>query len=247
VRRLARGAARLPARQPRPAGKVDRLPQLKDSLIATVSHDLRTPLTSIKALASEIAADGDERARTIESEADRLNMLVADLLDLSRIQAGELKLDVQVNSAEDLVGSVLRDMAATLKDRKVEIRFEQPVDNLVGSFDFLQSLRVVSNLVENAHKYSAPDQPIEIAVRRDGDILVFAISDRGPGIPNAERHLIYQPFYRGGSAGGTAGTGLGLAIASRLAEMQGGVIRHMARVGGGTTFVYRLPAANPPD
>lgn len=220
--------------------------RLKDSLIATVSHDLRTPLTSIKALASEIAAEGDERARVIESEADRLNMLVADLLDLSRIQAGQLKLDVQVNSADDLVGSVLRDLVTTLKDRTVEVRLEQSPETLVGLFDFVQSLRILSNLVENAHKYSPPDAPIDITVRRDDDRLIFAISDRGPGIANTERDLIYRPFYRGSKVNGIPGSGLGLAIACRLAELQEGVICHMARPGGGTSFTYRLPAARPP-
>src|SRR5262249_41147651 len=113
-----------------------------------------------------------------------------------------------------------------------------------GRFDFVHSLRVLVNLLENAHKYSPPDQPIDVGARRDGDVLVFSVGDRGPGIPNAERHLIYQPFYRSADARKVAGTGLGLSIATRLAELQGGVIRHIARAGGGTVFVYRVPAAD---
>jgi signal transduction histidine kinase len=89
--------------------------------------------------------------------------------------------------------------------------------------------------------------PIDIGARRDGDVLVFSVADRGPGISNADRHLIYQPFYRAGATADTvSGTGLGLTIANRLAELQGGVIRHLARAGGGTVFVFRVPAAETP-
>ena len=217
--------------------------KLKDALLATVSHDLRTPLTSIKATAHEIAQSGDTRGLAIEQQANQLNELVADLLDLSKLQANAVNLQVEVNTADDLIGAALEQLSGTLGDRKVNVTIEPPGALLVGRFDFVHSLRVLVNLIENAHKYSPPDQPIDVGARRDGEALVFHVADRGTGIANAERHLIYQPFYRARDAATkSSGTGLGLTIANRLAELQGGVLRHLARAGGGTVFVYRVPA-----
>lgn len=221
--------------------------RLKDALLATVSHDVRTPLTTIKATAQEIAASGDMRGRAIEEEANRLNHLVADLLDLSRLQGGAVRLEPQTNDAADLIGAALQQLETTLRDRRVNVAVEPPDTDLLGKFDFVHSLRVLVNLIENAHKYSPAGTAIDVGARRDGNVLVFSVADRGPGIPNAERHLIYQPFFRSQhSAAGVAGTGMGLAIATRLAELQGGMVRHMPRAGGGTVFVYRVPAVDAP-
>ena len=218
--------------------------RLKDALLATVSHDLRTPLTTIKAISQEIAASGDARGRTIEGEANRLNHLVADLLDLSRLQSGAVRLEPKVNDAADLIGAALQQLETTLRDRKVNVAIEPPDADLLGRFDFVHSLRVLVNLIENAHKYSPAGAAIDVAAQHENKVLVFSVADRGPGIPNAERHLVYQPFFRSQhSAGGVPGTGMGLAIATRLAELQGGLVRHMPRSGGGTVFVYRVPAA----
>jgi two-component system sensor histidine kinase KdpD len=219
--------------------------RMKDALLATVSHDLRTPLTSIRAIAHEIAESGDERGTTIEGEAARLNELVADLLDLSQLQAGAVHPEVQVNEAGDLIGSALQQLSRPLQGRRVTVTIEPPDAILFGRFDFVHALRVMVNLIENAIKYSPADQPIDVGAHRDGDVLVFSVADRGPGIPASERHLIYQPFYRSGTTKTRiVGTGLGLTIATRLAELQGGILRHMPRAGGGTVFVFRVPAAD---
>jgi two-component system sensor histidine kinase KdpD len=219
--------------------------KLKDALLATVSHDLRTPLTSIKATAHEIAQSGDDRGLAIEQQANQLNEMVADLLDLSKLQGGAVSLQLEVNTADDLIGAALNQLSGTLGERRVNVTIEPAGALLLGRFDFVHSLRVLVNLIENAHKYSPPDQPIDVGARRDGEALVFHVADRGPGIANTERHLIYQPFYRAKEAAAQAsGTGLGLTIANRLAELQGGVLRHLARAGGGTVFVYRVPAVD---
>jgi two-component system sensor histidine kinase KdpD len=219
--------------------------RLKDALLASVSHDLRTPLTAIKATAHEIAAAGDERGAAIEAEANRLNELVADLLDLSRLQAQAVHVTSEIHTADDLIGAALKELAGPLGERRVNVQIEPANAVLLGRFDFVHSLRVLVNLIDNAHKYSPLDQPIDIGARRDGAALVFSVADRGPGIPNSDRHLVYQPFYRArATTAGTSGTGLGLTIASRLAELQGGVIRHLSRAGGGTVFVYRVPAVD---
>ena len=217
--------------------------RLKDVVLASVSHDLRTPLTTIKALAQEGALHGDRNALAIEEQADRLGHLVADLLDLSRLKGGAMPVHPELNTAEDLVGAAMRQMAGVLKDRRVETNVDFTEPALTGRFDFVQSLRILSNLLGNAVRYTPPASPIEVSVHRDGAALVFVVADRGPGIPMAEQDRIFEPFYRppGAPADG-GGAGLGLSIARRLAELQGGTLAYAARPGGGSSFELRLPA-----
>ena len=219
--------------------------RLKDALIASVSHDLRTPLTTIKALAHDLRASGDERAVTIEEEADRLNHLVADLLDLSRLQAGSVPLHLELNAVDDLIGALLQRVSAALDGRQVKVTLDDQGSLLVGRFDLAQSLRVLVNLVENAHKYAPAGLPIELRAWREDKHLSIAVSDRGPGVPADEQDRIFQPFYRPpGKTPDVGGAGLGLAIARRLAEAQGGALTYEPRPGGGSTFTLRLPGAD---
>jgi two-component system sensor histidine kinase KdpD len=218
--------------------------RMKDALLASVSHDLRTPLTAIKALASDIAIDGDERAGVIVEQANRLNQLVADLLDLSRLSAGGVQLQDEVNAAEDLVGAAIQQLAPTLAGRELKTSISWSDPMVLGRFDFVHSLRILVNLVENALKYSPREQPVEIGVAQRGEMLEIAVSDRGPGVPAAERQRIFQPFYRpAGVSPDAGGSGLGLAIARGLAEAQGGCVVYEDRPGGGAIFTLRLPAA----
>ena len=217
--------------------------RLKDGVIASVSHDLRTPLTTIKALAHDLAVDGDERAMTIEEEADRLNALVADLLDLSRLSSGAITLVPEPNEAEDLLGAALQRTAGTSIGREIRTSLDVGDALLFGRFDFTQTLRALVNLIENALKYSPGEQPIDLGVCREGAWLTFSVADRGPGIPRAESERIFEPFYR--PPGGTpdvGGAGLGLSIARALVEAQGGTLSHEPREGGGTVFRLRVPA-----
>jgi K+-sensing histidine kinase KdpD len=218
--------------------------RLKDVVLASVSHDLRTPLTTIKALAQHAARGGDQNALAIEEQADRLGRLVADLLDLSRLQGGALPVQPELNTAEDLVGAALRQVAGLLEDRIVETRIDFTEPALVGRFDFVQTLRIMSNLLANAVQHTPRESPIELSVEREGEVLVFTVADRGPGIPGPERARIFEPFYRRAGANG-GGAGLGLAIARRLAELQGGTIAYAERPGGGSLFSLRLPADTP--
>ncbi len=220
--------------------------RLKDALLASVSHDLRTPLTTIKALANQMATGGDDRAVTIEEEADRLNGFVENLLDLSRLQAGVARRMPVPNEAEDLVGVALQRMAGRAGGRDLEVLVESGGDALlVGRFDFTDTLHALVNLLENAIKYSPPSQPIQLAVRRDGPWLAFAIADRGPGIPVSERERVFEPFYRPKmSPPDAGGAGLGLSIARSLATAQGGSVVFEPRAGGGSVFTLRLPAVD---
>jgi K+-sensing histidine kinase KdpD len=218
--------------------------RLKDTILATVSHDLRTPLTTIKGVAHEIAEGGDERADVIEEEADRLNAFVGKLLDLSRITLGAAALDIQANEAEDLLGAAAQQVQGTLGKRPLLIHVDPSDSLLFGRFDFAQTLRVLVNLIENAAKYSPADSPIDLGVRRVDRELRFWVADRGTGVAEAERDLIFEPFFRR-RAGGTSdagGAGLGLSIARGIAEAQGGSVTFIAREGGGSVFTLAVPA-----
>ena len=219
--------------------------RLKDALIAAVSHDLRTPLTTIKGLAEELDRSGDDRAHTIEIEADRLNRLVADLLDLSRLRAGGFELQPEINAAEDLIGAAL-DRITGMK-RGSDVQVVTPEQVVLGEFDFVHSLRALVNLLENALKYSPPGSPVELHVERDNGFVNFHVMDRGPGVPDEDAQRVFEPFARASNVDRSAsGAGLGLSIAQGLATQQGGAVRYRARTGGGSVFTLSLPSADLP-
>ena len=219
--------------------------RLKDILMASVSHDLRTPLTAIRAIAQDIAADGSDataRAEIIVGQADRLGKMVADVLDLSRLKAGAFTMHAEVNTAEDLLGATVRQFSGVPDARRIEtiIDYSQPA--LVGTFDFVQSLRVMTNLVDNALRCS--HDAVTISVTQMNGSLSFQIADRGPGVLVTERDRIFDAFYRPvGPAADAGAAGLGLSIARQLAEAQGGSVRYSVRPGGGSIFTFELPAA----
>lgn len=225
--------------------------ELKTALIATVSHDLRTPLTTIKALAHRLASRGEEDALSIEEEADRLNRFVADLLDLSRLSAGALQLRVELNAVDDLVGAALDRVRGATAGRDIRVirtdgrEAEEPI--LFARFDLVQSLRVLVNLLENAAKY-APAAPIELWIGREGARILLTVADRGAGVPAGDEALIFEPFYRApGASPDVGGAGLGLPIARGIAEAQGGSLTYAPRPGGGSEFCFALPAATEND
>jgi two-component system, OmpR family, sensor histidine kinase KdpD len=222
--------------------------KLKDALIASVSHDLRTPLTTIKALAHDLAVSGDERATIIEQEADRLNEFVANLLDLSRIQAGSWSTNPEPNEAEDLVGAALQRVAGPLGSRTIDVSLDSENPILIGRFDFTATLRALVNLLDNAIKYSPAGAPIDLSVRRDGDMIAFAVADRGPGVPPSDTERMFAPFYRPpGTPPDIGGAGLGLSIARGLIEAQGGTVSYQVRPGGGSIFTIRVPLLHVPS
>jgi two-component system sensor histidine kinase KdpD len=220
--------------------------KLKDALLASLSHDLRTPLTTIKALAHELQPLGDERTLIIEEQADRLNRLVTDLLDVARLDGGALPLDIQVNAADDLLGAVVQHVSGRPDRNRLKVALDDPAALSFGRFDFVHSLRILTNLVDNALKYAPVDTPVEVTGGVDNEAIVFRVSDRGVGVPEAERDRMFTPFYRPAGRVADAGSaGLGLSIARRLAEAQRGTLSYNDRQGGGAVFELRLPAAEP--
>jgi len=212
-----------------------------------MSHDLRTPLTTIKGIAHEIAHGGDpERALAIEEEADRLAALVEGLLEVSRIDADASRVRMELNTLDDLVGAAIQRAESTLHPHPIEVDLgATPL--LAGRFDFAQSLRILVNLLDNAAKYSPAGSPIELTVRRRGEKLLVSVADRGAGIAPGDQERIFDPFFRAsGSPPDVRGTGLGLAIARRLARAQGGELTATPREGGGTIFTVELIAGELP-
>ncbi len=230
---------------------LQRTDALRSALLSSVSHDLRTPLSSIKAAASSLLQEDvewDEETKrsfalAIEREADRLNRLVGNLLDMSRIEGGALKAEKEWYSIEEVIHDVIGHMYTLLQDRNV--RKDIP-DNLPPvELDYLQIDQVLTNLIENAVRYTPSQSPIEIAVRSmDGQIMI-SIADRGPGIPPYDLERIFDKFYRVSGAkrrnSSVMGTGLGLAVCRGLVEAHGGRIWAENRPEGGAIFRFTLP------
>jgi two-component system sensor histidine kinase KdpD len=220
--------------------------KLKDALLASLSHDLRTPLTTIKALAQELQPLGDERTLIIEEQADRLNRLVTDLLDVARLDGGALPLDIQVNAADDLLGAVVQHVSGRPDRNRLNVALDDPAALSLGHFDFVHSLRILTNLLDNALKYAPVDTPVDVTAGLDNGEIVFRVADHGAGIPAQDRERLFTPFYRPAGRVPDAGSaGLGLSIARRLAVAQDGTLQYSERPGGGAVFELRLPAAEP--
>lgn len=222
--------------------------RLKSSLLSAVSHDLRTPLASIKASATALLlADaswtGEERHEFIEAidqEADRLNRLVGNLLDLTRIEAGVLRPVLDWYTPQEVVDRVQPRLAAVLGSRLLAVT----IDGAIGAvrLDLLRIEALLTNLVENAVKYSPGGTPVELGIAADESGLRLSVADHGPGIPPGQRARIFDHFYRLQHHGdGNPGTGLGLAICRGIAEAHEGTIGVTDTPGGGATFVVRLP------
>lgn len=224
---------------------------LRSSLLSSVSHDLRTPLSSIKASASSLLQEDvqwDEEARrsfatTIEHQADRLNRLVGNLLDMSRIEGGALKPEKEWYPLDELLQDVLNHMQGILQGRNVRLSLPDHLPPV--ELDYLQIDQVVTNLLENAIRYTPANTPIEISARVTNGQIEVSIADHGPGIPPFELTRIFDKFYR---VSGTLrkntsimGSGLGLAVCRGLIEAHGGHIWAENRPEGGAVFRFTLP------
>ena len=230
------------------AESLRRADRLKDALLASVSHDLRTPLTAIKGIAHEVWNGGDPlRAIVIEEEADRLNVMVNELLELSQLSAGTVQFAIGVNVADDVVGAALERIEAAHGHGRIVAHVANEGEILVGRFDFTHTMRALTNLLDNALKYSPPDARVVLDARRAGSCLQFSVEDRGAGVKAGDEERIFESFYRSSSVpDGVRGTGLGLSIARQLIKGQGGTLKYAATEAGGSCFTIALPAADLP-
>jgi two-component system sensor histidine kinase KdpD len=211
----------------------------KDAVLAAVSHDLRTPLTTIKGLAHEIADAGDERAEIIEEEADRLNAFVGKLLDFSRVTMGTAALDVQPNEAEDLLGAAAQQVQGRLDAHPLVLHVEPSDGMLFGAFDFVQTLRVLVNLIDNAAQAmldETRERKVTVTTATAGDQFELAVEDTGCGIPPDILPKVFEPLFSTKSFG----TGLGLPVVKQIIEQHGGTIDITSEIGKGPCVVVRL-------
>ena len=234
---------------------LQRTDALRAALLSSVSHDLRTPLTSIKAAASsllqeDVQWDEEERrgfARAIEREADRLNRLVGNLLDMTRIEEGALKPEKEEYSLVALMYDVLGRLKPLMEGRVVHTHLP-PDDLLLVDLDYLEIDQVLTNLLENAVRYTPAGSPIEMSAQREGGQVKISVADRGPGIPASDLERVFDKFYRVQKGpqpvGYPMGTGLGLAVCKGLVEAHGGRIWAQQREGGGLIVFVTLPAAS---
>jgi two-component system sensor histidine kinase KdpD len=225
--------------------------RLRNSLLAALSHDLRTPLTVLIGLAESLALTKPplsppqlETADAIQDEARRMSTLVSNLLDMARIESGEVKLNLQWQPLEEVVGSALNAARAMLKQHHVDVQI--PRDLPLVRFDALLIERVLVNLLENASKYTPPGSTVTLTAEVIGDRLSVSVMDDGPGLPAGQQEAVFQKFTRGERESATPGVGLGLAICRAIVESHQGKIVAADRPGGGARFTFTLPLGNPP-
>jgi len=232
-----------------------RTDELRRALINAVSHDLRTPLATIIASADTLRQRNvdwseDERdgfAAGIADEAHRLNRIVGNLLDLSRIEAGALRPDKRSYDLGALVEDVLGRLRPLTVRHSVVVAIPDDLPPL--RLDYVEIDQVLSNLVENATKYTPPGTEILVRARIENRELRLEVADRGPGIPPQALQRLFEAFYRvdGQRAPSTSkGLGLGLAIVRGLVEAHGGRVWAENRAGGGARFVVALPVGDAP-
>lgn len=225
--------------------------KLRSSLLSSISHDLRTPLATITGAASGIMEAGDdvnlkeckEMASEIFNESRRLNRLVGNLLDMTRVESGALDIHKEPQPVDEIIGSAIAYFSDQLAGRSVETEIPDDTPMVIGDAVLIQQLLI--NLVENIFKYTPPDSPILFrAINSDAeDLVTIEVSDRGPGIPEDLKKQVFQKFVRAKSKSTTtaSGAGLGLAICQGIVEAHGGKIGVKDREGGGATFWFTLP------
>jgi two-component system sensor histidine kinase KdpD len=231
---------------------LQRTDALRAALLSSVSHDLRTPLTVIKAAASSLLQEevnwDDEAQRSfalsIERETDRLNRLVSNLLDMSRIEDGALKPEKDWYQVTALIQDVLDRLQPLLQGRKVSLQL--PTDLPPVELDYLQIDQVLTNLIENAVRYTPPESPIDVSAELSGDEILIKVADHGPGIPEGDYERIFDKFYRvlntkDSYSTSPPGSGLGLAVCKGLVEAHKGRIWAEPRPGRGIIFFVVFP------
>jgi two-component system sensor histidine kinase KdpD len=235
------------AKQARQAEMLEITDKLQAALLNSISHDLRTPLVSITGALSSLADDQillDESARrslieTAAEEADRLNRLVGNLLDMTRLESGAMRIKKEACDIQDLVGSTLEELGSRLGERS--IRIDIPPELPLIPMDFVLVERVLVNVIDNALKYSPASTPIEITAHIAGAFLEINVADRGTGVPPEDMGRIFDKFYRVQRPDNVSGTGLGLSISKGIVQAHDGFIAAENRPDGGTIITISLP------
>ena len=225
--------------------------RLRNSLLAALSHDLRTPLAALVAMAEMLAASqpplsGPQQglAAAIGEKSRRMTGMVAKLLDMARIQSGQIRLRIEWQSIEEIIGGALKSAHGSLGERRVTVHIEPGVP--LVQCDAVLIERVLANLLENAGKYTPATSPVEILASAVDDRLQVGVRDHGPGVAPGQEEAIFEKFTRGQAESVTPGVGLGLAICRAIVEAHRGRIWVEATHPQGATFTFSLPLGTPP-
>lgn len=221
--------------------------RLRSALLDSVTHDLRTPLTAIRAAATMLASEPylaeperRELIAIVDEESARLDRLIGQAVEMAQLDAEAIQIDLQPQDVRDLVETTLEEMRPVLRERPVDVRLAADLPRV--PMDLALVHRVLRHILENAAKYSPSGLPIAIRVSRDDYRLFISVDDRGPGIDPSEQPFVFDKFFRGrNQQNQSAGTGMGLAIVKAILEAHGGGIELASRAGEGASFTFWLP------
>lgn len=226
--------------------------RLRNSILSAISHDIRTPLTSLYGLADSLAtampalAESErETVIAIRDQALRLHQMVANLLDMARLQAGKVRLRKEWQPIEEVIGASIQAVSQAVKTHPVQV--ELAPDLPLVAIDAVLMERVLCNLLENAAKFSVPGAPITVAAAVENDRLALSVSDRGSGFPPGSLPRVFELFERGAAESPVSGVGLGLAICRAIVDAHDGEIRASNRDGGGACVRIALPLGRAPN
>ena len=221
--------------------------QLKSTLLDAIAHEFQTPLTSIRAAATDLLAEPGSNPETqrdllrvIDEEADRLSRLVTEAIQMARLETGKVRLNRIRGEAKELLKNVLAKMEGRMEGRAVELKAPPGLPAIWVDGEMMEM--ALRQLIENAVKYSAPGTPLTVEAREDGGAVAITVTDRGPGIPEYEQTRIFEKFYRRREGrSGVTGSGMGLAIAREIVHAHGGQIWVDSKPGEGSRFSISLP------
>jgi len=222
--------------------------RLKSALLDSITHDFRTPLTSMKAAVTSMLSSSRDSSQEhelltiINEECDRLNHLVEQAAEMARLEAGEIELHFEPVDVREMVDAALGQAKSTLVGRHVNVKVNDKIRRVRA--DFERATDVLGKLIDNANLYSPKEQPITISAEPAGDMVSISVADRGPGIDDFEQQMIFDKFYRGKDQRYLVrGTGMGLPIARALVSAHNGTIGVTSQLGQGSVFSFTLPIA----
>nr|WP_297174555.1 HAMP domain-containing sensor histidine kinase [uncultured Agathobaculum sp.] len=229
--------------------EISRAERMKNDFISSVSHELRTPLTAIGGWSETLLAGGGEDPEEvihgltiIQKESNRLTRMVEELLDFARIESGRMKLEIELFDLSIELYEAVYMYENLLRKSGIQISYDEDVEaNYYINGDRHRMKQVFLNILDNAAKYGADGQKIDITLRRDGDNVVAVVRDYGQGIPEAELPFVKEKFYKGSSK--QRGSGIGLAVTDEIVSLHGGTLLIASTLGAGTTVTVTLPAA----
>jgi two-component system sensor histidine kinase ResE len=227
-----------------------RLDKLRKDFIANVSHELRTPISMLQgyseAIVDDIASTDDEKkeiAQVIHDESLRMGRLVNDLLDLARMEAGHISLNLEEISVTNFIDKINRKFQGLAKEKMISLKANIDLDETIYVLDPDKIEQVLTNLIDNAIRHTSENGTVSIVVANNENGISLKVQDSGSGIPEEDLPFVFERFYKADKARtrGRAGTGLGLAIAKNIVEAHQGKIQVHSKIGEGTTFSIFLP------